>query len=74
MGIVGFVPDMELQHGWRTNTWRKRPRMFGTQTKLNAACAVASRVAGHTIVPGGPNQHVRDEHLTEFIVHTVLVS
>ena len=71
MGIVGFVPDMELQDGWRTTTWRKRPRMFGTQPKLNAACAVASQVAGLAIVPGGPNQYVRNEHLTVFIVHTV---
>ena len=40
------------------------------RTELNAACAVASQVAGRTIIPGGPNQHVRDEHLTGFIVHT----
>ena len=62
---------MELQDGSRTTTWRYRPRVFGTQTELNAACAVASRVAGRAIVPCGPNQHVRDEHLTVFIVHTV---
>jgi len=71
MGIVGFVPGMELEAALRTTTWRYRPRAFGTQTELNAACAVASQVDGRTIVPGGPNQHVRDEHLTVFIVHTV---
>jgi len=49
---------------------RDRPRVFGAQTELNAACAVASRLAGRTIIPGGPNKHVRDEHLTVFIVHT----
>ena len=73
MGIVGFVPKMELQLALRTTTWRYRPRVFGTQTELNAVCAVSSQVAGRTIVPGGPN-HVRDEHLTVFIVHTVSVS
>ena len=71
MGIVGFVPEMELQAVMWTTTWRYRPRAFGTQIDLNAACAVASQVAGRTIVPGGPNQHVRNEHLTVFIVHTV---
>jgi len=71
MGYFSFVPKMELHDGLRTTTWRYRSRVFGTQTELNAACAVASRLAGRTIIPGGPNQHVRDEHLTMFIVHTV---
>ena len=64
MGIVGFVPEMELQLALLTITWRYRPRVFGNQTELNAACALAARLAGRTIIPGGPNQHVRDEHLT----------
>ena len=58
MGIVGFAPDMELQDGSRSSTWRYRPCVFGTHTELNAACAVASRLAGRTIIPGGPNQRV----------------
>ena len=32
---------------------------------------MASRAAGHTIVPGGSKQHVRDWYLTFFIVHAV---
>ena len=32
---------------------------------------MASRVAGRTIVPGGPKQHVRDRYLTLFIVRAV---
>jgi len=45
--------------------------VFGTQSQLGEACAVASRVAGRTIVPGGPKQHVRDQYITLFIVCAV---
>ena len=71
VGIVDFIPEVELKVGWQTTTWRKRPHMFGTHSTFDAACAVASRVAGRTIVPGGPKQHVRDRHITLFIVHAV---
>jgi len=44
---------------------------FGSQSTLDEACAVASQVAGRTIVPGGQKQHVRDQHLTLLIVRAV---
>ena len=66
MGIVGFIPEVELQVRWRTTTWRKRPRVFGTQSRFDEACAVASQVAGRTIVPGGPKQHVQGRSLSSY--------
>ena len=71
MKIGALHPNVELQVGWQTTTLRKRPRVFGTQSTFDAALAVASQVAGRTIVfgvVGGPKQHVQGRFITLFIV------